>query len=217
MEAWTKLERELSEIEILGDWRRRERGHRLEALARTRRSGRRDEAEFHRMLSGSNDPNNAIVSVNAGAGGTEAQDWAEMLLRMYLRWAERRGFKAEVLDVQPGDEAGIKSAAFNVIGPYAYGWMRSESGVHRLVRISPFDANARRHTSFASIFVSPEIEDDIAIAISETALIDTYRASGAGGQHSTRPTARCASRTCPRESSSPARTSDRSRRTARWP
>jgi peptide chain release factor 2 len=102
---------------------------------------------------------------------------------MYLRWADR-GFKAEVLDVQPGDEAGIKSAAFNVIGPYAYGWMRSESGVHRLVRISPFDANARRHTSFASIFVSPEIEDDIAIAISETDLrIDTYRSSGAGGQH----------------------------------
>jgi peptide chain release factor 2 len=187
METWTKLERELSEIEILGELAEEEgdEATAAEALARTATLGKAaDEAEFHRMLSGSNDPNNAIVSVNAGAGGTEAQDWAEMLLRMYLRWAERRGFKAEVLDVQPGDEAGIKSAAFNVIGPYAYGWMRSESGVHRLVRISPFDANARRHTSFASIFVSPEIEDDLAIAISESDLrIDTYRSSGAGGQH----------------------------------
>jgi len=187
VDAWTQLERDLSEIEILGELAEEEgdEATAAEALARTvALAGALDEAEFHRMLSGPNDPNNAIVSVNAGAGGTEAQDWAEMLLRMYLRWAERRGFKGEVLDVQPGDEAGIKSAAFNVIGSYAYGWMRSESGVHRLVRISPFDANARRHTSFASVFVSPEIEDDIDIAISESDLrIDTYRSSGAGGQH----------------------------------
>jgi peptide chain release factor 2 len=136
------------------------------------------------MLSGESDPNNAIVTVNAGAGGTEAQDWAQMLLRMYTRWSERRGFKIEILDVQPAEEAGIKSAAFNVIGPYAYGYMKSESGVHRLVRISPFDANARRHTSFASVFVSPEIDDNIEVDIKESELrIDTYRSSGAGGQH----------------------------------
>ncbi len=187
METWTKVDRELSEIEILGELAEEEGDEATAAEALARIAGLAaavDEAEFHRMLSGPNDPNNAIVSINAGAGGTEAQDWAEMLLRMYLRWAERRGFKGEVLDVQPGDEAGIKSAAFNVIGSYAYGWMRSESGVHRLVRISPFDANARRHTSFASVFVSPEIEDDIDIAISEADLrIDTYRSSGAGGQH----------------------------------
>jgi peptide chain release factor 2 len=136
------------------------------------------------MLSGETDPNNAIVAINSGAGGTEAQDWAEMLLRMYARWAERRGFKVEILDVQPGEEAGIKSAAFNVQGEYAFGYLKSETGVHRLVRISPFDANARRHTSFASIFVSPEIEDSIQIDIKENELrIDTYRSSGAGGQH----------------------------------
>ena len=187
LETWTKLDRELSEIEILGELAEEEADEATaaEVLAKAAALSKAvDAAEFQRMLSGANDPNNAIVSINAGAGGTEAQDWAEMLLRMYLRWAERRGFKAEVLDAQPGDEAGIKSAAFNVIGSYAYGWMRSESGVHRLVRISPFDANARRHTSFASVFVSPEIDDNIEIAISEADLrIDTYRSSGAGGQH----------------------------------
>jgi len=187
VEGWTKLDRELSEIEILGELAEEEgdEATAAEALAKSAALGKAvDEAEFHRMLSGPNDPRNAIVTINAGAGGTEAQDWAEMLLRMYLRWAERRGFKAEVLDVQAGDEAGIKSAAFNVIGACAYGYLKSESGVHRLVRISPFDANARRHTSFASVFVSPEIEDDIEIAISEADLrIDTYRSSGAGGQH----------------------------------
>ncbi len=136
------------------------------------------------MLSGETDQNDAIVSINAGAGGTEAQDWAEMLLRMYIRWTERRGFKTEVLDLQPGEEAGIKSAAFNVRGPYSFGYLKSESGVHRLVRISPFDSNARRHTSFASVFVSPEIDDSIEIDIKDADLrVDTYRSSGAGGQH----------------------------------
>jgi len=140
--------------------------------------------EFARMLSGEHDANNAIVSINAGAGGTEAQDWAEMLLRMYLRYCERKGFRTEITDYQPGDEAGVKGATFNVEGEYAYGYLRAEMGIHRLVRISPFDANARRHTSFCSVFVFPELSDDIDIEINEKDLkVDTYRASGAGGQH----------------------------------
>jgi peptide chain release factor 2 len=140
--------------------------------------------EFNKLLSGENDINNAIVAIHAGAGGTEAQDWAEMLLRMYLRWAETRGYKTEVIDLLPGDEAGTKSVTFTVEGKYAYGYLRSETGIHRLVRISPFDAGGRRHTSFASVFVYPEVEDDILIEISESEVrIDTFRASGAGGQH----------------------------------
>jgi len=124
------------------------------------------------------------MDINAGAGGTEAQDWAEMLLRMYLRWVDRQGFKAKIVDSLEGDEAGIKSITFTVTGPYAYGLLKPEIGVHRLVRISPFDANSRRHTSFASVFVTPEIDDDIVIEINEKDLrVDTYRASGAGGQH----------------------------------
>jgi len=143
-----------------------------------------DEIETEALLSGENDHRNAIVLVHSGAGGTEAQDWTEMLLRMYLRWAERRGFKAEVTDVTPGEEAGLKSATFTVEGENAYGLLKSEIGIHRLVRISPFDSNARRHTSFASVFVYPEIDEDIQIDIRpEDLRIDTYRAGGAGGQH----------------------------------
>ncbi len=136
------------------------------------------------MLSGDNDRLNAIVSIHPGAGGTEAQDWASMLLRMYLRWAEKRDYIAEVVDYQPGEEAGVKSVTFTVTGEFAYGYLKAEFGVHRLVRISPFDANKRRHTSFASVFVYPEIEDDIEVEINEADLrVDTFRASGAGGQH----------------------------------
>jgi len=142
------------------------------------------QMEFARMLSGEHDASNAIVSINAGAGGTEAQDWAEILLRMYLRWSEQKGFKAEITEYQPGDEAGTKGVTFTVSGPYAYGYLKAEKGIHRLVRISPFDSNARRHTSFCSVFVFPEISDDIEVDIQEKDLkVDTYRASGAGGQH----------------------------------
>ena len=143
-----------------------------------------EAAEIKKMLGGEHDRANAIVTVHPGAGGTESQDWAEMLLRMYLKWAERRGFKREVLDYQPGEEAGIKSATITLTGDYAFGLMAAEAGVHRLVRISPFDQAARRHTSFASVYVWPEIEEDIDIEIPEKDLrIDTYRSSGAGGQH----------------------------------
>jgi peptide chain release factor 2 len=143
-----------------------------------------DAGEIKKMLGGAHDRVNAIVTVHPGAGGTESQDWAEMLLRMYLKWAERRGFKREVLDYQPGEEAGIKSATFTVTGEYAFGLLTAEAGVHRLVRISPFDQAARRHTSFASVYVWPDIEEEIDIEIPEKDLrIDTYRSSGAGGQH----------------------------------
>jgi peptide chain release factor 2 len=141
-------------------------------------------AEIAALLSGERDITNAIVSIHPGAGGTEAQDWAEMLMRMYLRWAEKRGYKTEILDYQNGEEAGVKSVTFTVSGDYAYGRMKAEAGVHRLVRISPFDANKRRHTSFASVYVYPEVEEDIDLFIDEKDLrIDTYRASSAGGQH----------------------------------
>ncbi len=143
-----------------------------------------DAGETKKMLGGEHDRKNAIVTIHPGAGGTESQDWAEMLLRMYLRWTERRGFKREVIDVQPGDEAGIKSATFTVLGDYAYGMLLAEAGVHRLVRISPFDQAARRHTSFASVYVWPELPEDVDIEIEEKDLrVDTYRSSGAGGQH----------------------------------
>ncbi len=143
-----------------------------------------DELEFRRMFSGEVDSNNCYLDIQAGSGGTEAQDWGNMLLRMYLRWAEKRGFRVEVVEVSEGEVAGIKSATIHIQGEYAYGWLRTESGVHRLVRKSPFDSGARRHTSFSSIFVSPEINDDIEIEIDPSTLrIDTYRASGAGGQH----------------------------------
>jgi peptide chain release factor 2 len=140
--------------------------------------------EFARMLSGPYDRQGALVSVNAGAGGTESQDWAEMLMRMYARWAERKGFKLEELDRQPGDEAGIKSATIGVEGEWAYGWLRAEAGVHRLVRISPYDAQARRHTSFASVFIYPDIDETIKVEIDDKDLrIDVMRSGGAGGQH----------------------------------
>jgi peptide chain release factor 2 len=143
-----------------------------------------DQAEIKKMLGGEHDRRNAIVTIHPGAGGTESQDWAEMLMRMYLRWFERRGFKREVIDYQPGDDAGIKSATVTVTGDYAFGLLSAEAGVHRLVRISPFDQAARRHTSFASVFVYPEIDEDVDIEIPEKDLrIDTYRSSGAGGQH----------------------------------
>ena len=136
------------------------------------------------MLSGKDDQNNAIVSINAGAGGTEAQDWAEMLFRMYVRWVERKGFKVNIVDFQPGDEAGIKSVTFTASGEYPYGYLKTETGVHRLVRISPFNASGKRHTSFASVFVYPELDKEIVIEIDDSDLrIDVYRASGAGGQH----------------------------------
>jgi len=140
--------------------------------------------EMRQMLGGEHDAGNAILSIHPGAGGTEAQDWAEILLRMYLRWCERKGYKVEIVEQQEGEGAGIKSATLTVEGPYAYGYLHAEAGVHRLVRISPFDANARRHTSFASVFVYPEIEDDVEVEVNEADLrVDTYRSSGAGGQH----------------------------------
>lgn len=142
------------------------------------------ERELEKMLSGEADGNDCYLEVHAGAGGTEAQDWAQMLLRMYTRWAEKRGYKVEFLEESPGEEAGIKSATIQISGENAFGWLKTESGVHRLVRISPFDSNARRHTSFASVWIYPVIDDSIAIEILDKDLrIDTYRASGAGGQH----------------------------------
>jgi peptide chain release factor 2 len=140
--------------------------------------------EFRRMFSGEQDSNNAFLDVQSGSGGTEAQDWAEMLLRMYLRWGEAHGFKTELMEASPGDVAGIKSATIRFEGEYAYGWLRTESGVHRLVRKSPFDSGNRRHTSFAAVFVAPEVDDSVEIDINPADLrIDVYRASGAGGQH----------------------------------
>ena len=139
---------------------------------------------FDLMLDDADDPNNAIISINAGAGGTDAQDWAEMLFRMYTRWTERKGFKLDLIDFQPGDEAGIKSVTFTARGKYAHGYLKTENGVHRVVRISPFNAGGKRHTSFASVFVYPELDNEIVIDVEDNDLrIDTFRASGAGGQH----------------------------------
>ena len=143
-----------------------------------------EKLEFRRMFSGEMDPSNAYLDIQSGSGGTEAQDWAEMILRMYLRWGEAKGFKVELMEVTAGDVAGIKGATIRFEGEYAFGWLRTETGVHRLVRKSPFDSSGRRHTSFASVFVSPEIDDNIEIDINPADLkIDVYRASGAGGQH----------------------------------
>ena len=143
-----------------------------------------DTGETKKMLGGEHDRKNAIITIHPGAGGTESQDWAEMLLRMYVRWSERKGFKREVMDMQPGDEAGIKSATLTIYGDYVYGMLLAEAGVHRLVRISPFDQAARRHTSFASLYVWPELPEDADIEIDEKDLrVDTFRSSGAGGQH----------------------------------
>ena len=143
-----------------------------------------EQLEFRRMFSGEMDPNHAYLDIQSGSGGTEAQDWAEMLLRMYLRWGEAKGFKVDLIEASAGDVAGIKSATVHFQGDYAYGWLRTETGVHRLVRKSPFDSGSRRHTSFASIFVSPEVDDNIEVEINPSDVrTDTYRASGAGGQH----------------------------------
>jgi len=143
-----------------------------------------EQLEFRRMFSGEMDANACYLDIQSGSGGTEAQDWAEMLLRMYLRWCDRKGFHAELMEVSPGEVAGIKSATVHVSGEYAFGWLRTETGVHRLVRKSPFDSGNRRHTSFAAVFVSPEVDDEIHIDINPADLrVDTYRASGAGGQH----------------------------------
>lgn len=143
-----------------------------------------EKLEFRRMFSGEMDANNAYLDIQSGSGGTEAQDWANILLRMYLRWAEHHGFKAEIIELSGGDVAGIKSATLHIQGDYAFGWLRTETGVHRLVRKSPFDSGGRRHTSFASVFLSPEIDDSFEVDINPSDLrVDTYRSSGAGGQH----------------------------------
>lgn len=187
LETWQAQEQRLQDLEVLLELAQEENDEAAlqEAMAELRhqeKEVRRLELEL--LLSGEDDNKNAFVTIHAGAGGTEAQDWAEMLLRMYLRYAERRGFKTEIYDLLPGDEAGIKSATFAAHGPYAYGYLKSESGIHRLVRISPYDASGRRHTSFAAVFVYPEADETIAIDIQEKDLrIDTFRASGAGGQH----------------------------------
>ena len=150
----------------------------IEALAQ-----KFDDAEFRKMLAEEVDPKNAIVTINAGAGGTESQDWAQMLLRMYQRWGQDHGYKVQLMDALPGEEAGIKNATLTISGPFAYGRLKSEAGVHRLVRISPFDSNARRHTSFTSVFVTPEIDDDFEVVINPADLrIDVYRSGGKGGQ-----------------------------------
>jgi len=185
VEQAAELERRVSDIDAFIELAREGEEVEAEISEELKALGERlGEIETNALLSGENDHRNALVVIHPGAGGTEAQDWAEMLLRMYLRWAERRGFKTEITDTLPGDEAGIKSATFTVEGDYAYGMLQSEIGVHRLVRISPFDSAARRHTSFASVFVYPEVDDEIKIDIrTEDLRIDTYRAGGAGGQH----------------------------------
>ncbi len=184
---WKALARRLNDLEAMADLASEEGGESMRAdLEREIAVILKDiaSAEVAAMLSGEQDATNAIISIHPGAGGTEAQDWAEMLMRMYLRWAEKRGYRTEILDYQNGEEAGVKSVTFTISGDYAYGRMKAEAGVHRLVRISPFDANKRRHTSFASVYVYPEVEEDIDLDIDEKDLrIDTYRASSAGGQH----------------------------------
>ena len=179
------LKRRSDDLAVLVEWVQAgepvdaELGQALDGLEQEVQAG-----EIKKMLGGEHDRKNAIMTIHPGAGGTESQDWAEMLLRMYLRWTERRGFKREMIDYQPGDEAGLKSATLTVSGEYAYGLLSAEAGVHRLVRISPFDQAARRHTSFASVYVWPELPEDVDVEIDENDLrIDTYRSSGAGGQH----------------------------------
>jgi len=184
---WQAIESGLEEVMLLAGMLHEENDP--ESLAELRvRLARLEQdltmVRLEKMMSGEHDDGNAIVSINAGAGGTEAQDWVEMLLRMYLRWAEKRGWKTGIVDILSMDEGGIKSVTFTVSGDHAYGNFRSETGIHRLVRISPFDAGKRRHTSFASVYVCPEIDDDVEVEINDSDLrVDTYRASGAGGQH----------------------------------
>ncbi len=187
IDRWTGLERDLQDCEILLDLGLEESDPTaVNEAARQAAVIEKRLASFslELMLDGEDDKNNAIISINAGAGGTEAQDWAQMLFRMYLRYIEEKGFAMELIDLQEGEEAGIKSATFSASGDYAYGYLKSENGVHRLVRISPFNASGKRHTSFASVFVYPEVDDAIEVEIDESDLrIDTFRASGAGGQH----------------------------------
>jgi peptide chain release factor 2 len=179
------LKRRLDDLAVLVEWA--EAGEPVDAelvRALDDLSAEVEAGETKKMLGGEHDRKNAIITIHPGAGGTESQDWAEMLLRMYLKWAERRGLRAEIIDIQPGEEAGIKSATVTVTGDYAYGLLLAEAGVHRLVRISPFDQASRRHTSFASLFVWPELPEDVDVAIEDKDLrVDTYRSSGAGGQH----------------------------------
>jgi peptide chain release factor 2 len=185
--SWDKLHRQMEDIKIfieLGAEAEDEETLAEVALLIDELEMGVEQLEFQKMLSGPHDRNNCFVSINSGAGGTEAQDWAEMLLRMYLRYCERKGWQTEITDYQQGDEAGVKNVTFTVNGEYSCGYLNAEAGIHRLVRISPFDGNARRHTSFASVFVFPEIEDDIEVKVSDSDLrIDTYRSGGAGGQH----------------------------------
>jgi len=182
-EAWDDIEENSLLLEMATEEKDSETEHEIAANL-PEMAERLAMAELECMFSGEHDENNVMISIHAGAGGTEAQDWVGILLRMYLRWAESKGFKADILDILAGDEAGTKSVTIMIKGRYAYGYMRSELGIHRLVRISPFDASGRRHTSFASVMVMPELDDDINVEIEEKDLrIDTYRASGAGGQH----------------------------------
>ena len=187
LKRWTLLEQKHEEVLLLDQMLKEEQDSSLEqeiqrAIAHLIGEVARLQVEL--LLSEPKDFNNAILTIHPGAGGTESQDWAQMLMRMYVRWSERQGYSVKIIDLLPGEEAGIKSVTFSVSGPYAYGYLKAELGVHRLVRISPFDSNKRRHTSFASVFVLPEVEDDPDIAINDKDIkIDTYRASSAGGQH----------------------------------
>lgn len=187
LRRWTEIERQHGDLRAMVELAEESGDAALERELAAELG--RFEASVHQLrvellLSGERDSNNAILAIHPGAGGTESQDWAQMLLRMYVRWADRKGYKVETLDFQAGDEAGIKSATLSITGPYSYGYLKAEAGVHRLVRISPFDANKRRHTSFASVFVYPELDDDVELVINENDLkIDTFRAGGAGGQN----------------------------------
>jgi peptide chain release factor 2 len=184
---WRKQTSSIEDLGVLAEMASDEQDERTQEEIKVeleRLSAEIRDDELKMMLSSEQDPMDAIMSIHAGAGGTEAQDWAEMLLRMYLRWAELRGYRTNIIDYLPGDEAGVKSVTWELRGEYAYGYAKAEIGIHRLVRISPFDSNARRHTSFASVFVYPEVDDQIVIEINDKELrIDTYRSTGAGGQH----------------------------------
>jgi peptide chain release factor 2 len=187
VDPWGRLDRRTAELLEMAELLKEEPDEGLEeewVRELTEIARATDELELRTMLQGANDRRGAILTIHPGAGGTESQDWAEMLMRMYRRWAERHGYQVDVLDLQPGEEAGIKSASLEISGDSAFGFLKAEKGVHRLVRISPFDAQSRRHTSFASVFVYPEVEDDVEIEIDEKDLrVDTFRSSGAGGQH----------------------------------
>ncbi|MBN1351590.1 peptide chain release factor 2 [candidate division KSB1 bacterium] len=187
IDEWDKLSRQMDDIDILIELAEEEDDPEIESEIEKnldKLNSELEELEFKNMLGEPDDRKSAIFTIHPGAGGTESQDWAQMLMRMYLRWIERNGFNKQILDFQHGDEAGIKSVTIEVTGDYAYGYLKAEAGIHRLVRLSPFDFNNRRHTSFASVFVYPEVDDDIEININQADIrVDTYRASGAGGQH----------------------------------